>query len=53
MCRMCRLMECLDPGREERCPFGEVAILGDAGVGLVEKASGQTRPEDPVDSQRR
>lgn len=47
------LLECLDSGRQECCPFGEVAIVGDASVGLVEKACGEACPEDPVDSQRR
>lgn len=47
------LLECLYSGGQERCPFGEVAIVGDAGVGLVEKAGGKTCREDSVDPQRR
>lgn len=45
-------MECFDAGREECCPFGEVAIVGNARIGLVEEAGCEACPEEAVDAER-
>jgi hypothetical protein len=38
------LVECLDSGREECCPFGQVAIVGDASARWCPKWSIRLNP---------